>query len=290
MNRKKTNKTNAILISIFTFLTIGLLNFPVPAQSTDKSRPTPIRSKMLKGLDSGQNTFYYSLRARRGSVVTVKAKIAFARGGNFSLDFRGFYGRDGGAKQCCRGDSYLFLDHGSSITRIIEKSFTAISDDRFYMILNYNSPSVGYTIEFDGIELDDEWEETGDDDDTETFTVPGKSGNKWINTGIRVERGDIVYLSATGEVDVSAGWGTHRAAGTLKYAPGRSYPVNSRTRYGLAARIQTKILVTPQQWSYGDSRRMTVARNGTLWLTVNDDAPDDNSGEFAVKVRVKRAR
>lgn len=272
---------------------IGFSNFAVRAQSTDKNFPTAITSRTMSDRRAGQKTFYYSLRARRGSVVTVRANISFTNGGNFSLDFRGMAGRDGGAKRCCEGDSYLFLDHGSRVTQEIEKSFTVVSNDPFYMILNYNSPNVRYAITFDGIELggvEDEDVSFDDDDesDDETIIVPGRSGNNWIDTGIRVRRGDTVILDPSGSVDVSAGWGVHNARGTRRYAPGANYPVNSRTRYGLAAKIVPSGGSIAQKWGYGDSRRTLITRSGTLWLTVNDDAPDDNSGEFEVRVTVRR--
>jgi len=288
-------KNNAILGLILAVLTIGVFNHSLKAQSINESRPTPLTSRTMSGVVNGNKTYYYSLRARRGAVITVNAKVAWTRGVSFGLDFRGMRGSDGGQKRCCDGDSYLFHDHGSNGTREIEKSFVATSDDRFLMVFSFNTPNLAYTFKFDGIELDretvyDSEKESYQTGDSDIIRVPGNSGNRWVNTGIKLQRGDTVTLSATGRVDVSAGWGTHSAKGTRNFALVPNYPVNSRTRYGLAAKIATTSGITRQKWSYGDSNSMYVTKNGTLYLTVNDDAPDDNSGEFQVKVTIKRGR
>ncbi|MCD9185468.1 MAG: hypothetical protein LUM44_03490 [Pyrinomonadaceae bacterium] len=288
-------KNNAILGLILAVLTIGVFNLSLNAQSINESRPTPITSGTMSGVVNGSKTYYYSLRAKRGAVITVNAKVAWTRGVSFSLDFRGMRGSDGGQKRCCDGDSYLFHDHGSNGTREIEKSFVATSDDRFLMVFSFNTPNLVYTFKFDGIELDretvsDSEKEAYQTGDSDIIRVPGNSGNRWVNTGIKVQRGDTVILSATGRVDVSAGWGVHSARGTRNFALMPNYPVNSLTRYGLAAKITSTSGITRQKWSYGDANSMYVTKNGTLYLTVNDDAPEDNSGEFQVKVTVKRGR
>src|SRR5438552_19175490 len=74
------------------------------------------------------------------------------------------------------------------------------------------------------------------------FLVPGPSGPAWVDTGIYLRPNTLVQFSASGEVDVSAGWGSHRAEGTT--GPGCAqvlgYPVEEseglHNCYGLAAR------------------------------------------------------
>lgn len=119
--------------------------------------------------------------------------------------------------------------------------------------------------------------------------VPGVSGAKWVDTEIVVVAGDTIRLEATGKVDVGAGWGEHGPEGTKEFfaQPVGTYPVDSKTRYGLAARITLgsgqKYRAT-QKWGYGDTKEIKVIRSGMLWLTVNDDAADDNTGEFVVTI------
>jgi hypothetical protein len=110
----------------------------------------------------------------------------------------------------------------------------------------------------------------------------------WVDTKIDVSAGDLVRLAASGEVDVKSEWGSHGPEGTTKFSeqPPGYYPVESKTRYGLAARITSSKGKEQQKWSYGDAREMVVKTGGRLWLTVNDDAPDGNEGEYDVTVTI----
>ena len=146
------------------------------------------------------------------------------------------------------------------------------------MFLNFSAADnpLPYRITFEGLNFDEE--PVGDAD---TIIVPGNSGSRWIDTGIDVRRGDVLTLSPTGTVDVSSSWGTNDARGTTRFARVSGYPVNSPRRYGLAAKIGT------QKCAYS-GRSVTAARNGRLYLTVNDDAPSDNNGKFVVTVQVTR--
>ena len=120
------------------------------------------------------------------------------------------------------------------------------------------------------------------------FTVEGSTGLNWLDTGMDVSVGDLVRLAATGEVDVKSEWGSHGPEGTTKFSeqPPGYYPVESKTRYGLAARITSSKGKEQQKWSYGDAKEMLVKASGRLWLTVNDDAPDGNEGEYDVNVTI----
>lgn len=125
------------------------------------------------------------------------------------------------------------------------------------------------------------------DPPTHSFTIPGTTGLKWVDTGLDVKAGDLVRLSATGQVDVKADWGVVGPEGTTKFAPQPPgyYPLESKHRYGLAARIAPpKGKGKAQAWAYGDAQEMKATKDGRLWLTVNDDSPDDNTGAFQVKV------
>lgn len=129
------------------------------------------------------------------------------------------------------------------------------------------------------------------DDVTKEITVPGETGLKWITTGITVVAGDTVRLEAKGEVDVGGSWGVHGPEGTTNFSeqPAGYYPLETKMRYGVAARITLgsgqKYKVT-QSWVYGESKEIKVTRSGILWLTVNDDAPEGNVGEFKVTVTI----
>ena len=120
------------------------------------------------------------------------------------------------------------------------------------------------------------------------LTVPGNSGNRWVDTRIELSPGTLVRLSASGRVDVGAGWGAFGPEGTSHFANVAGYPADTRLRYGLVARVtdsQTNFdddLRT--DYVYGETREFCVGSAGHLWLTVNDNNPGDNTGQFNVDV------
>ena len=135
------------------------------------------------------------------------------------------------------------------------------------------------------------------------FLVPGPSGPAWVDTGIYLRPNTLVQFSATGEVDVSAGWGSHGPEGTHDCAPVSGYPINPlpdpvppllppQPCYGLAAQLtedatRFRPVRVLAQWTYSDLNRYFAApRGGHFWLTVNDDNPGDNTGFFKVHLEV----
>ena len=247
-------------------------------QSTDADNPTPITSNILSGTLRGSETYVYSLKSKRGTTVRVRAEITAADDGSqgFSLDFRGKAGVSGGQMACCEGETYMPF----SAEPILETSFRVITDESFLMLLNFSAPdrNLNYQITFEGLNFDAE--STGDED---TIIVPGNSGSRWIDTGIDVRRGDRITLSSTGTVNVGGSWGTHDALGTTRFARVSGYPFNSPRRYGLVAKIGS------QKWAYTGGS-VTATQNGRLYLTCNDDSPNDNDGKFVVDVQIIRRR
>lgn len=124
----------------------------------------------------------------------------------------------------------------------------------------------------------------------QSFPVPGNSNHKWTDTMLDLKPGTLVQLAAKGEVDVGAGWGVYGPEGTRKFADVPGYPAETTYRYGLVARV-TQSRTNPdddlrEQWSYGERREFCARHGGHLWLTVNDDQPKDNNGEFVVDISV----
>jgi len=127
------------------------------------------------------------------------------------------------------------------------------------------------------------------------IAVPGDTGLKWVNTGLTVAVGDTVKLEAEGKVDVGGTWGIHGPEGTTKFSeqPPGYYLMESKLRYGLAARVTLgsgRKFETTQSWIYGEKKEMKITRSGILWLTVNDDAPEGNIGEFTVKITIVKKK
>jgi hypothetical protein len=127
----------------------------------------------------------------------------------------------------------------------------------------------------------------------QSFSVPGTSGRNWFDTGLDIQPGTLLQLSAEGRVDVGGGWGAYGPEGTTRFANVPGYPAETRYRYGLVSRL-TSGHTNPgqsvddlyEQWSYGDTsnHQYCAARGGRLWLTVNDDNPGNNTGAFTVRV------
>ena len=126
---------------------------------------------------------------------------------------------------------------------------------------------------------------------TKEITISGETGLKWVNTGITVIAGDTVRLDAKGEVDVGGSYGAHGPEGTTNFSeqPPGYYPLETKMRYGLAGRITLgsgRRFQATQTWVYGEAKEIKVKRSGILWLTVNDDAPEGNVGNFDVTITV----
>ena len=127
------------------------------------------------------------------------------------------------------------------------------------------------------------------------IVISGDTGLKWVNTGLTVAIGDTVKLEAEGKVDVGGTWGIHGPEGTTNFSeqPPGYYPMESKLRYGLAARVTLgsgRKFETTQSWIYGEKKEMKIIRSGILWLTVNDDAPEGNIGEFTVQITIVKKK
>jgi hypothetical protein len=120
------------------------------------------------------------------------------------------------------------------------------------------------------------------------FTVDGTSGNNWVDTRLDLAPGTLVRLSASGQVDVGAGWGVHGPEGTTRFANVAGYPADTRLRYGLVARV-TESRTNPNDelrtdYAYGEIREFCAGTAGHLWLTVNDNHAVNNTGQFNVEL------
>ncbi len=104
----------------------------------------------------------------------------------------------------------------------------------------------------------------------------------WVNTGLRVRKGQQIGFDTTGEVQLSDnGNDRARAAGSPRMAPGSLMPsVNAGALIGRVG--------NSQPFGIGNQSSVPMPFDGILFLAVNDDQPSDNSGEFVVAIN--RAR
>ena len=122
-----------------------------------------------------------------------------------------------------------------------------------------------------------------------TPTSVGTSGRRivvggdrnWIDTGIDVQAGEVVTVTADGSIRFARDGGAVSAAGAgngrTDGAPMPNAPVGALiARFGTS----TPVLV-------GENRTMRAPRAGRLYLGVNDNYFDDNTGQFNVTVDVR---
>ena len=113
-----------------------------------------------------------------------------------------------------------------------------------------------------------------------SIRVPANAG--WVNTGIRVRRGEQVSFDVTGEVQLSDNPNDRaRSAGTPRTAAGS--PLPSVNAGALIGRVGNS-----QPFGIGDQASVPMPFDGILYLAVNDDERSDNTGAFVVSVRRNR--
>lgn len=104
----------------------------------------------------------------------------------------------------------------------------------------------------------------------------------WVNTGMRVRKGEFVSFDTTGEVQLSDNRGDRaQAAGTNRMAPGSPLPtVNAGALIGRVG--------NSPPFGIGNQASVPMPFDGVLFLAVNDDERTDNAGEFVVSLRRNR--
>jgi hypothetical protein len=109
-----------------------------------------------------------------------------------------------------------------------------------------------------------------------SIRVPASGG--WVNTGMRVRRGEMISFNVTGEVQLSENSSDRaRAAGTPRNAPGA--PMPSAYAGALIGRVGNS-----QPFAIGDQASVPMPFDGVLFLAVNDDERSDNAGAFSVSL------
>ena len=107
-----------------------------------------------------------------------------------------------------------------------------------------------------------------------------ESTRPWTDTGIDVRAGQSIYFVATGRVR----WGPGRQDGP-EGEPGSPYnaarPIPSRPAAALIGRVGER---NDNFFIGNDRARIPVRASGRLYLAINDDALQDNSGSFRVTV------
>lgn len=115
------------------------------------------------------------------------------------------------------------------------------------------------------------------------YVVDGKKG--WTDTGLPVRAGQVFQLMASGEVLFRSAAGDVTGPGGMGAAIGTGFPLPSAPLGALIGRIGNG-----RPFLIGTDPTLRATANGRLWLGVNDNAFDDNSGFYTVLLRAGSAR
>lgn len=103
----------------------------------------------------------------------------------------------------------------------------------------------------------------------------------WVDTMLDVRAGDVVNLTATGQVKVPQAVGPDGASRGWRDLL-KSYPVNSLGQGALIGRIGTNDTAVP--FAIGATKRLEVPRAGRLYMGINKTQSDSVTGTFAVMI------
>lgn len=119
-----------------------------------------------------------------------------------------------------------------------------------------------------------------------TITVPGNS--RGMDTGIDVRAGDQIIFTATGTVVAGQRAGSVGPDGKTSSGFGGIISARPLPNAGVGALIGYLRTTDGQQtqWFFvGSSLTYNATTDGRLYLAINDDRYDDNSGSFTVRIR-----
>jgi hypothetical protein len=109
-----------------------------------------------------------------------------------------------------------------------------------------------------------------------TISVP--STQQWTPTGIRVNQGDRLTFQSSGEIQISAGANNRASvAGSLSGRFVQNAPIPNALAGALIGRIDSG-----EPFGIGNQTSIIAPASGMLYLGINDDTLNDNSGQFTV--------
>ena len=123
--------------------------------------------------------------------------------------------------------------------------------------------------------------DTRDGQGTPTRTITVSANQLWTPTGIRVNQGDPLRLQATGQISLRP-----NDAKDVAIPPGSligRYAPNSPLPRALAGALIGRI-DSGQPFGIGNQTSIVAPASGMLYLGVNDDVVNDNSGQFTVTI------
>jgi hypothetical protein len=126
--------------------------------------------------------------------------------------------------------------------------------------------------------------------DNKTLNIAAEA--KWVDTGLKLARGDKYSIEASGEIVLRGSKGEEQPAKPGGLARGfrdllKALPLNTAGRGALIGRIGDR--ETSQAFMVGAGRDRETALGGNLFLSVNLSGNEKGAGSFVVKIKVTRA-
>jgi hypothetical protein len=109
------------------------------------------------------------------------------------------------------------------------------------------------------------------------ITVPGNQD--WVSTNVTVNSGERLNITASGQVKYGPDRDHQASVAGARLQRNPNSPVPNAPLGALIGRIDEG-----PAFYIGSSRNVTVPASGTLYLRVNDDIVNDNSGAFQVRI------
>ncbi len=127
---------------------------------------------------------------------------------------------------------------------------------------------------------------TNPNSDWRERSVTITASRQWTDTGLEVEPGMRIEMTATGNINIGNGRRVD-ANGDRSQSSASSLPVPNAGAGALIGRIRYRQGGESNIVVVGTETSLTVDPNeyGRLWLGINDDYTGDNNGAFSVKIR-----
>ena len=111
-----------------------------------------------------------------------------------------------------------------------------------------------------------------------TIEIPGNQA--WVDTGIGVQPGDTVTISASGAVSMGGGWAPGPPAGLPRSCDGLGFPAPNARCWSLIGRVGEN----GPSFYVGSGRSLRAPAGGELYLGVNDNILGDNTGSWTAVI------
>jgi hypothetical protein len=108
---------------------------------------------------------------------------------------------------------------------------------------------------------------------------------QWTPTGLHVQKGQVVTLSTTGEVQLS---GDANDVATPDGAKSQRMVARAPIPRTFAGALIGRV-GNDRPFGIGTQTSITMPASGQLFLGINDDSPNDNQGEFRVEIKTAGA-